>query len=164
MAQFGFELGSWRCQWAKETQPAGLYAYLVEAASEGLYDELVIERFIISLRMLQDAARRSGRGFAAMSEDAVETIECIGAVRVLAAMAKLPLVKQTPSRQHEALQRLGRFGMHESRLASRGNGPHARSAELHGWYRVWRQGWGSKGSGWRGWQAGSGLTEGRTVW
>ena len=163
MAQFRLVNGAWECAWAKETQPAGLYAYLIETLGEQVYDELVIERFIISLKMLQAAAGQRG-GSAGLSEDAVETIECIGGVRLLAAIAKVPIIKQTPSRQHDGLAKMGRFGMSEDRLASRGFGPHAKSAELHGWFRVWRQGWQSERTGWRLWRPGSGLTEGRTVW
>jgi hypothetical protein len=140
-----------------------LYAYLAETLEERIYDEIVIERFIISLKMLQGAARQRG-GSAGLSEDAVETIECVGGVRLLAAMARVPLVKQTPSRQRDALARLDRLGMSEARLTSRGFGPHAKSAELHGWFRVWSRGWRGEGRGWRGWGAGSGLTEGRSVW
>lgn len=164
IAHFDWTPTGWRCTWAKETQPAGLYAYLIETLDEGIYDELVIERFIISLRMLQEAGRSRRGGEAALSEDAVETIECIGAVRLLAAMRRVPLVKQVPSRQREAADKITRFGLSETGLTSRGYGPHAKSAELHGWYRIWRQGWRGEGRGWRGWAAGSGLTEGRTVW
>lgn len=162
-AQFEWTGLRWQCAWAKETQPAGLYAYLAEALEAGIYDELVIERFIISLKMLQEAARARG-GSAGLSEDAVETIECVGGVRLLAAMARVPLVKQVPSRQREAADKIARFGLTESGMASRGFGPHAKSAELHGWYRVWRMGFRGEGLGWRGWKAGSGLTEGRTTW
>jgi len=157
IARFERENGTlpWKCRFAKEVDVPGMIAYLVSACDEGLFDEVVIERFIISLKMMQAQARRTGRDFEAMSQDAVDTIECVGAVRVLCAMGRVPLVKQTPRRQQDALTERARVGLGEELLLSKN--PHARSAELHGWYRVLSH----RGGGWR---PGAGLTTGQRVW
>ncbi len=155
VARFGREHGTmpWKCLWAKEIDVPGLIAYVVSAGEEQLVHEIVIERFIINLDMLMKGKRE--RGYAGLSEDAVETIECVGAVRVLCAMARIPLVKQTPSQGlKDGPKERARVGLRDDQLLSRN--PHARSAELHGWFRILKH---------RGkeWQPG-GLTGSQRVW
>lgn len=145
----GISGGGWRCVRAQETQPAGIFAMLIEwlentnpdgSARTPVVQEVVIEEFTISLKLLQEAARRSGKKWAAQSKDANETIECIGGVRLCCALAKVPLVRQQPNAQGQAWNKLQKYGIvsSEEKLVSHGWGPHAKSAELHGWYRVFQ--------------------------
>lgn len=157
MARFRRENGTlpWKCLWAREVDVPGMIAYVVSMLEEEAFEEIVIERFIISLKMMQAQGRRQKRDMETMSQDAVDTIECVGAVRALCAMKGMPLVKQLPRRWQDALTERARVGLGEELLLSKN--PHARSAELHGWYRVLSH----RGGGWR---PGAGLTPGQRVW
>lgn len=64
----------------------------------------------------------------------MKTSECIGVLKYICDRAGVSWVQQPASIQKPTEARMKAQGV---RLVSRGHGPHAKSAELHGLYRVW---------------------------
>ena len=72
----------------------------------------------------------------ALFSEALRTIEVIGVLRYLASRQGVSFVTQSASIKHVATAIARRKGIS---LISRGAGPHARDAELHGIYRIHTQ-------------------------
>lgn len=115
-----------RCVQAVEYDPQGAYRVLESALSEGNgpVEEVIIEEFRLYPWKLQE------QGFREML-----TSECIGVLKYICDRAGVVWVQQPASIQKVTEARMKEQGV---RLVSRGNGPHAKSAELHGLYRVWK--------------------------
>lgn len=119
-----FENGE--CSWASEGTPKSVEYAITTLAYVGGLDVVVIESF-----------RLSPTGAKALVGDALGTVEVIGVVRYLCRLYGLPLVEQQPNIKRATERILKAKGI---ALKSKGQGPHAKDAELHGWCYLLRNG------------------------
>jgi hypothetical protein len=108
------------CMRAVEYTPDGAAFLLESILALETVETVVIEEFRLYSWKAQDQAFRE-----------MLTSECIGALKWICKKAEVPVVMQPASIQKPTAARLKAAGI---KLTSRGQGPHAKSAELHGWY------------------------------
>lgn len=120
-----FENG--KCLWAREVGPWEIACEIAGLHADRDHDlVVVIESF-----------RLSPTGAKALVGDAMGTVEVIGVVRYVCRRCGIELVEQQPNikRATESIMRSRGIT-----LTSRGNGAHAKDAELHGWCYLMRGG------------------------
>ena len=115
----------WECYHTTELTPAGL-GDLLEIIHQDPPDILVYEEF----RLYPDKAL-------ALTGSHIETAECIGVIKHCAAKAGIEPTAQPAAYQQTALGLLQARGMRSTAKRTK-SGPHALSAELHGWAYLWR--------------------------
>lgn len=111
------------CLWADETSPQGLVDYLIEELP--YIDTLVVERFQLYPHL---AAKQHGSDML--------TSQLIGAIRVLAYQAEVPVVIQQAALKRPTESLINHRDI--SRM-SFGKGNHAKDAETHGYAYLWRR-------------------------
>lgn len=111
------------CVRAAEYTPDGAAFVLESTLALEVVEEVVIEEYRLYPWKSQE------QGFREM-----KTSELIGALKWICGKKDMPVVMQPASIQKVTERRMKAQGV---KLLSRGKGPHAKSAELHGLYRVW---------------------------
>jgi hypothetical protein len=114
------------CDWAQEYTPSDLLSVVEKALEDCAVSEIVCEEF----RLYPKAASM-------LAYDDLRTVEVIGVLRWLCSRAKVPFILQPASIKRATTAMVKRRAIE---LASHGAGEHARDAELHGFYRIWRGG------------------------
>jgi len=110
----------WRCVVARECTPAACIDLVSEWLEDRILGEIVAEEF----RLYPWAA-------AALAFDPLATVEVIGALRHMARRASVAFTTQPAT-----IKRPARALLEHRGLALCAHGPHARDAELHGWWRL----------------------------
>lgn len=105
---------------AYETTPDGLYRILAD-------DDIAIETVVCEEFRLYPWAMKE-QGFSP-----IQTVEVIGVIKHLCLDRKIKLVMQSATIKRPT-EGILRSLMKGTRLLSHGQGPHARDAEVHGWY------------------------------
>lgn len=114
-----------KCVAAEELVPWELLGALERQLARGQLDEVVCEEW-----------RLYPQGASVMIGSPMPTVEVIGVIRWLCKRAEVPLTMQPASIKRPTERILRTHGV---KMMSRGAGPHARDAEIHGWYHCLRR-------------------------
>ena len=118
----------WRCVEAYEYTREQLYHQLLRGLIDDNWDAVVVERF----NLYPEVAMK-------LTGQEMFTSEAIGAIELACLRAGIPMVKQPAAWQQPALGLLRQLGLKSTAKLNKA-GPHALSAELHGWAYLIRGG------------------------
>jgi hypothetical protein len=119
----------WACVTATETTRDGMRERLVKLIDQpNQYDSIVVERFTL----YPDVAM-------SLTGKEMATSEMIGAIQFAATLAGVPVIRQPASWQQPTRGMLKHLKLKSTAKRMKA-GPHAFSAELHGWAYLMRSG------------------------
>lgn len=121
-------LMGWRCRDTAEVSHDDMMSRLAHPDKLNMYDAVVVERF----SLYPDVAM-------SLTGKEMLTAELVGAIRLACVIAAVPVFKQPASWQQPVQGVLRHLGV-RSQAKRQKSGPHAFSAEIHGWAYLMRSG------------------------